>query len=71
MYELDNEVELTLNLMQTDIEIGTYNELQSHLSILLEIKRNVLQQRLVERSESELAKPLSTEEILCRMQNEN
>ena len=71
MYELDNEVELTLNLMQTDIEIGTYNELQDHLHHLLEIKRNVLQQRLVERSEVELAKSLSTEEILCRMQNEN
>ena len=50
MKELNEEIKLTLNLMQTDIDDGAHGELQSHLSYLLEIKRDELQQRLVERS---------------------
>lgn len=36
--------------MQADIDDGAHGELHSHLYSLLEIKRNELQQRLVERS---------------------
>lgn len=50
MKEINDEIKLTLNLMQTDIGDGAHDELQSHLYSLLEIKRNELQQRLVERS---------------------
>ena len=50
MNELNEEIKLTLNLMQTDIDDGAHGELQSHLYSLLEIKRNELQQRLVDRS---------------------
>ena len=53
MNELNEEIKLTLNLMQGDIDGGAHNELQWHLYSLLEIKRNELQQRLVERSWSE------------------
>ena len=50
MHEINEEIKQTLNLMQTDIDDGAHDELQSHLYYLLEIKRNELQQRLVERS---------------------
>ncbi|HRN97559.1 MAG TPA: hypothetical protein PLZ58_03895 [Candidatus Saccharibacteria bacterium] len=50
MNELNEEIKQTLNLMQTDIDDGAHGELQSHLYSLLEMKRNELQQRLVERS---------------------
>ena len=50
MNELNEEIKLTLNLMQTDIDYEAHSELQCHLACLLEIKRNELQQRLVERS---------------------
>ena len=50
MKEIDEEIKLTLNLMQADIDDGAHGELQCHLACLLEIKRNELQQRLVERS---------------------
>ena len=50
MNEINDEVKLTINLMQTDIYEGSLNELQYHLMSLLEIKRNELQQRFVERS---------------------
>lgn len=50
MKEINDEIKLTLNLMQTDIDEGAHDELQYHLMSLLEIKRNELQQRLVERS---------------------
>lgn len=50
MKELNDEIKLTLNLMQTDIDDGAHEELQSHLYSLLEMKRNELHQRLVERS---------------------
>ena len=50
MNEINEEIKLTLNLMQTDIDDGAHGELQSHLYSLLEMKRNELQQRLVERS---------------------
>lgn len=70
MNELNEEIKLTLNIMQTDIDDAAHNELQGHLYSLLEIKRNELQQRLVERSWSEPvthdeAKPLTTEEIMA------
>ena len=50
MEEINEEIKLTLNLMQTDIDYEAHSELQCHLASLLEIKRNELQQRLVERS---------------------
>lgn len=50
MKELNEEIKLTLNLMQTDIDDGAHGELQGHLYSLLEMKRDELQQRLVERS---------------------
>ena len=50
MNELNEEIKLTLNLMQTDIDDGAHGELQGHLYSLLEMKRNELQRRLVERS---------------------
>ena len=46
MKELNEEIKLTLNLMQTDIDDGAHDELQGHLYSLLEMKRNELQQRL-------------------------
>ena len=68
MNELNEEIKLTLNIMQGDIDGGAHNELQSHLYSLLEIKRNELQQRLIERSWLEpvthdQAKPLTAEEL--------
>ena len=53
MKELNDEIKLTINLMQTDIEEGAHGELQYHLKSLLEIKLNELQRRLVERSWAE------------------
>ena len=50
MKEINEEIKQTLNLMQTDIDYEAHSELQCHLACLLEIKRNELQQRLVERS---------------------
>lgn len=51
MNEINEEIKQTLNLMQTEVDgTGASNELQYHLMSLLEIKRNELQQRLVERS---------------------
>lgn len=50
MNELNEEIKLTINTMQCDIDDGAHGELQSHLYSLLEMKRNELQQRLVERS---------------------
>lgn len=70
MNELNEEIKLTLNLMQGDIDDGAHDELQSHLYSLLEMKRNELQQRMTERSWSESAlgddeaKPLLTTEEL-------
>ena len=55
MNELNDEIKLTLNLMQTDIDDGAHDELQYHLACMLEIKRNEMQQRLVERSWSDHA----------------
>ena len=48
MKELNDEIVLTLNLMQTDIDDGAHSELQSHLYSLLEMKRSELQKGLVE-----------------------
>ena len=53
MNELNEEINLTISIMQTDIDEGAHNELQYHLMSLLEIKRNELHQRLVERLGSE------------------
>lgn len=50
MNELNEEIKLTIKLMQPDIDDGAHGELQSHLYSLLEMKRNMLHQRLVERS---------------------
>lgn len=46
MKEINDEIELTLNLMQTDVSDGTHEELQFHLYGLLDMKRNVIRQRL-------------------------
>ena len=53
MNEINEEIKLTLNLMQGDIYEGSLNELQYHLMSLLEIKRNELQQRLAGRAWAE------------------
>ena len=50
MQKINEEIKLTINLMQTDIDDGAHDELQGHLYSLLEMKRNELQRRLVERS---------------------
>lgn len=50
MKELNDEIKLTINLIQSDFCAGLRDEMQKHLNGLLEIKRNELQQRLVERS---------------------
>lgn len=72
MNELNEEIKLTINLMQGDIDDGAHGELQSHLYSLLEMKRNEIQQRLVERKVEYVAqdpmpckrdKPLTTEEL--------
>ncbi|NLY14620.1 MAG: hypothetical protein GXZ10_13515 [Gammaproteobacteria bacterium] len=71
MNEINDEVKLTLNLMQTDIDDGAHGELQNHLYSLLEMKRNELQQRLVERSwlgpalGVDKAKPLTSDELMA------
>lgn len=69
MKELNEEIKLTINLMQGDIDDGAHDELQGHLYSLLEMKRNELQQRLTELSWSESvkhdeAKPLTTADLL-------
>lgn len=69
MNEINEEIKLTLNMMQGDVDEGAHSELQSHLYSLLEMKRNELQQRLsgrswVEPDLVELAKPLSTEDLM-------
>jgi len=64
MNEINEEIKLTINTMQCDIDDGAHGELQNHLYSLLEIKRNELQQRLVERSWVEPVKPLTTEELI-------
>lgn len=53
MKNLTDEIKLTIEMMQGDIDDGAHGELQSHLYSLLEMKRNEIQQRLVERSWSE------------------
>lgn len=50
MNEINEEIKQTINAMQCDIDDGAHSEMQYHLKSLLEIKRNELQQRLVERS---------------------
>jgi len=50
MKEINEEIKLTIDTMQCDIDDGAHGELQKHLSGLLEMKRNELQQRRVERS---------------------
>lgn len=50
MKEINEEIKLTINLIQSDICAGLSDEMQKHLNGLLEIKRNELHQRLVERS---------------------
>ena len=46
MKNLNDEIKLTLNLMQTDIDDGAHGELQSHLYSLLEMKREILSERV-------------------------
>ncbi len=64
MKGIDEEIKLTINTMQCDIDDAAHGELQQHLYGLLEIKRNELQQRLVERSWEDPVKPLTTEELI-------
>lgn len=75
MKDLNVEIKLTLNLMQTDIDDGAHSELQFHLYSLLEMKRAELQKGLGERSWVDdqspyksgpiigRAEPLTTEEL--------
>ena len=69
MKEINEEIKLTLNLMQTVSDEYAYSALLDYLTCLLAIKRNDLQQRLTERSWAESAlgadkaKPLTTEEL--------
>ena len=64
MKEINDEINLTLSLMQLDIYEGILNELQYHLDCLLEMKRNVIQRKMAERVRSEPDnKPLTTDEI--------
>ena len=62
MKEINEEIKLTLNTMQTDIDEGAHGELQFHLYSLLEIKRNEIRQRLA--GSQVVAKPLTTEELM-------
>jgi len=64
MKEINEEINLTLNLMQTVNDECVYSAMQDHLRGLLEIKRNELQKRLTERSWEELPKPLTTADLL-------
>ncbi|HUH58419.1 MAG TPA: hypothetical protein VL020_07975 [Pseudomonadales bacterium] len=50
MKEINEEIKQTINLMQAVNDECVYAAMQKHLNGLLEIKRNELQQRLVERS---------------------
>ena len=59
MNELNDEIKLTINLMQGDIDDGAHGELQSHLYSLLEMKREEIQKRLGEPSN----RPLTAEEL--------
>lgn len=59
MNELNDEIKLTINLMQGDIDDGAHEELQSHLYSLLEMKREEIQKRLGEPSN----RPLTAEEL--------
>lgn len=62
MKELNDEIKLTLKLMQTDIDDDAHGELWNHLHRLLDIKRNELQKRLDE-SWSEPVEPLTIDEL--------
>ena len=42
MKEINDEIKLTIELMQADIDEGAHNELQYHLMSLLEMKREML-----------------------------
>ena len=46
MKEINDEIKLTITIMQTCICEGAHDELQGHLYSLLEMKRNELQKRL-------------------------
>lgn len=62
MKELNDEIMLTINLMQADIDDGAHSELQFHLYSLLEIKR----ERLAAKTEPR-AKQLTTEVLRVRV----
>lgn len=42
MKNLTDEIKLTIEMMQTDIDEGAHNELQYHLMSLLEMRRELL-----------------------------
>lgn len=76
MKEINEEINLTISLMQTDIDAGAHGELQNHLYSLLEMKRNGLQKILTERFTHDQApykseqvadevKPLTVEELMA------
>lgn len=46
MKNLTDEIKLTIELMQGDIDDGAHGELQSHLYSLLEMKRGLLSERV-------------------------
>lgn len=58
MKELTKEIELTISMMQGDVDDGAHDELQSHLYSLLEMKRELLKQNLTKLGEThETSKP--------------
>lgn len=65
MKELNDEIQLTISMMQgeSDIYEGALTELQHHLNCLLEIKRNEIQKRLGGTTKPLTAKPLTEEEL--------
>lgn len=53
MKELNDEIYLTISMMQSDLYEDMLDELRNHIVCLLEFKRNELQKRIVECSHAE------------------
>lgn len=63
MKEINDEIYLTISMMQSDLYEDMLDELRNHIVCLLEIKRNVLQRHLDEYPHAEPAKPLTYLEL--------
>ena len=66
MKEINDEINLTINLMQTDIDDAAHSELQSHLYSLLEMKRAEISRRMAERSWVDDQSPYKSGPIIGR-----